>query len=119
MLKDDINQVMLQTVKLIKQTADSRCVWIGPPQAAVSVISVNAYDQFVQKLESTVTSNGCYFVNSSDKTNRGNLHDPLGLHYSCSDATKWSQKVSAQLVPVLSNDLQAPNAISIPNGFIN
>ncbi len=41
MLKDDIDQVMLQTVKLIKETAGSHCIWIGPPQAAVSVISAN------------------------------------------------------------------------------
>jgi lysophospholipase L1-like esterase len=113
MLKADLQKTMKDVVSLISKTkiSGSKCIWIGPPQAALSFISKEAYDYFVERLEAVTTANDCRFVDSKNKTARENLSDPMGLHYNCNHGTKWASKVITEIQPLLSdlNKSSQPN----------
>lgn len=88
----------------IKQ-AGSQCVWIGPPQAAEFFYPLTKFNEFVEKLESIVESEGCRFVNSVDSTSRENLSDSMGIHYGCKDAEIWAKKTVPILKPLIEKAL--------------
>lgn len=116
MVKGKRDQTVAETRSLILKIKESgsQCIWIGPPQAALFFSPLTKFNEFVEKLEAVVESEGCRFVSSSDKTSRENLNDSMGLHYSCKDAQNWGKKIAPVLKPLvetaLSQDAPAADA---------
>jgi hypothetical protein len=83
--------------------ADSLCVWIGPPQTALSTKPVKDYEQFVADLGRTVMGKGCIFIDSNPLSDRRLLlrGDPEGIHYQGVGERAWETKVWEQLRPQL------------------
>jgi hypothetical protein len=83
--------------------ANSLCVWIGPPQTAISTKPVKDYEQFVADLGRAVTSKGCIFIDSNPLSDRSQLlrGDPEGIHYQGVGERAWETKVWQQLRPQL------------------
>lgn len=105
MIKGKRDQTESETRSLILKIKESgsQCIWIGPPQAAVFFSPQAKFNEFVEKLEAVVESEGCRFISSVDKTSRENLNDSMGLHYGCKDAETWAKKT----VPVLKQLVEA------------
>ncbi len=82
---------------------DSQCVWIGPPQAAVTTKPVKDYERFVADVGRVAKSAGCAFIDSNPLSDRAFvLHgDPEGIHYQGAGEKAWETKVWGQLRPVL------------------
>ena len=83
--------------------ANSLCVWIGPPQTAISTKPVKDYEQFVADLGHTLASKGCIFIDSNPLSDRSQLlrGDPEGIHYQGAGERAWETKVWQQLRPQL------------------
>ena len=83
--------------------ANSRCVWIGPPQAALETKPVKDYEQFVADVGRVVASKGCIFIDSNPLSDRALLlrGDPEGIHYQSVGERAWETKVWQQLHPQL------------------
>jgi hypothetical protein len=103
MIKGKRDQTESETRSLIMKIKESgsQCIWIGPPQAALFFSPETKFNEFVEKLETVVESEGCRFVSSSDKTARENLNDSMGLHYGCKDAERWAKKTFPVLKPLV------------------
>lgn len=94
-------QSSVQGVIRVIKAQGARCIWIGPPQATLKFLSLEKYENFVASLKSTVVAEGCIFVDSSDKTDRGTITDPEGLHFKCAEGKSWGLKVFAEIQPLL------------------
>jgi hypothetical protein len=105
MLKANLDKTMKDVTTIIQniRAKGSACIWIGPPQPALFFLSKAAYEHFVQTLSAVVSHANCQFVDSNTKTSRQNLNDPMGLHYSCRDATHWAEQVFREISPSLVN----------------
>ncbi|MBN8541796.1 MAG: SGNH/GDSL hydrolase family protein [Deltaproteobacteria bacterium] len=99
--KRDQSESEARSLILKIKEAGSQCIWIGPPQAALFFSPEAKFNEFVEKLESVVESEGCRFVSSVDKTARENLNDSMGLHYGCKDAETWAKKTIPVLKPLV------------------
>jgi len=109
--KRDQTESEARSLILKIKEAGSQCVWIGPPQAALFFSPETKFNEFVEKLETFVESEGCRFVSSVDKTARENLNDSMGLHYGCRDAETWAKKTFPVLKPLVEAALaQEPAA---------
>ncbi len=109
--KRDQTESEARSLILKIKEAGSQCVWIGPPQAALFFSPETKFNEFVEKLEAFVESEGCRFVSSVDKTARENLNDSMGLHYGCKDAETWAKKTFPVLKPLVEAALaQEPAA---------
>lgn len=111
MLKSNWSATEADVIALIRQTkaAGSRCIWIGPPQASTRFMSVNQYNLFVSRLQETVTTNGCEFIDSSTRTDRANTEgDSMGLHYGCGSATSWANSINSTLSALLGTPTASP-----------
>jgi hypothetical protein len=76
----------------------SACIWIGPPQPGNLFVPPSVYESFVDDLQHTVTSNGCRYISSADKTDRRDLgENTKDDHYSKPDAEAWARKVLYEL----------------------
>lgn len=108
MLKANLDATMKDVTTFIQKikSAGSQCIWIGPPQAALSFMSKDSYERFVERLDAITTNSGCRFINSNEKTARENLKDPMGVHYSCDHGTAWSKKVFSELSPIATEMLK-------------
>lgn len=104
MLKSPPRDAMNDVTKALDKikASGSLCIWVGPPQASTSFISKQKYEEFVQRLDSTVSQSGCLFVSSSNKTARENINDPQGIHYGCNDSKQWADKAFKQLGPIVN-----------------
>jgi hypothetical protein len=83
--------------------AGSQCVWIGPPQVALSTKPVKDYEQFVADVGRTVAAKGCIFIDSNPLSDRAMLlkGDPEGIHYQGAGERAWETKVWGELRPQL------------------
>lgn len=90
---------LLRTVK----KSGSRCIWIGPPQAALKTRSEAEYGVFVAGLKKTVESSGCAFIDSAPLSDRRYVMagDPEGTHYQGEGEKKWAAAVWTVLAPAL------------------
>jgi hypothetical protein len=79
-------------INLIKMK-NSECLWIGPPQPKEHFISFKEFLEFNEQLRKTVESLNCQFLSSAELTDRNQISDPLGLHYSCQQGRVWAQKI--------------------------
>ncbi|MDZ4084409.1 MAG: SGNH/GDSL hydrolase family protein [Bdellovibrionales bacterium] len=114
MIKGKRDQTESETRSLIMKIkeAGSQCIWIGPPQAALFFSPLTKFNEFVEKLEAIVESEGCRFVSSTDKTSRENLNDSMGLHYGCKDAQNWAIKVAPVVKPLVEAGLSQDASLS-------
>jgi hypothetical protein len=72
----------------------SACIWVGPPQPGDLFIAPAVYDSFVADLKSTVTTKGCRYIGSDDKTDRNVLGQHTKEdHYPKEEAVIWAEKV--------------------------
>jgi hypothetical protein len=83
--------------------ARSLCVWIGPPQVALTTKPVKDYEQFVADVGRAATDKGCIFIDSNPLSDRNYLlrGDPEGIHYQGVGERAWETKVWGELRPVL------------------
>lgn len=102
---DAINDAKVMIEKIKDKGAE--CVWLGPPQAALSYMPELRFKEFVEKFSLGIEEAGCRYVSSLDKTDRGNINDPMGLHYGKKDAERWGEKVSKELGPLIDAALAA------------
>jgi len=104
--KPDFYDFYLNTVaRLIGQikTAGSGCIWIGPPQTALSTKPVKEYERFVADIARVAQGADCTFIDSNQLSDRAYLlkRDPEGIHYEPTGERAWEAKVWVQLEPVL------------------
>ena len=102
---DAINDAKAMIEKIKDKGAE--CVWVGPPQAALSYMPETRFKDFVEKFSLGIEEAGCRYVSSLDKTDRGNINDSMGLHYSKKDAERWGEKVAKELGPLVDAALTA------------
>jgi hypothetical protein len=76
----------------------SACIWVGPPQPGTRFVSAGTYDRFLARLKATVLANGCRYIASDDKTDRGDLGgDTKEDHYPAGEARAWARAVIDEL----------------------
>lgn len=103
MLKARVGDAINDAKAMIEKIKDkgAECVWVGPPQAALSYMPEIRFNEFVEKFSLGIEEAGCRYVSSLDKSDRGNINDPMGLHYGKKDAERWGEKVSKELAPIV------------------
>lgn len=109
MLKARVGDAINDAKAMIEKIKDkgAECVWVGPPQAALSYMPETRFKDFVEKFSLGIEEAGCRYVSSLDKTDRGNINDPMGLHYAKKDAERWGEKVTKELGPLVDAALTA------------
>ncbi len=109
MLKARVGDAINDAKAMIEKIKDkgAECVWVGPPQAALSYMPETRFKDFVEKFSLGIEEAGCRYVSSLDKTDRGNINDSMGLHYSKKDAERWGEKVAKELGPLVDAALTA------------
>jgi hypothetical protein len=87
--------------------ARSLCLWIGPPQPALTTKPAEDYEQFVADVGKVVASKGCIFIDSNPLSDRAMIlrNDPEGIHYQGVGEKSWETKVWAVLRPQLISHL--------------
>ena len=96
------------------QEAKSRCIWVGPPDAAKQPFKKNL-EQGVKEIRALVEKRGCLFIDSSKITQYpANKSD--GIHYGPKEATEWGKKVTGEIDKSLSTLTQnsAPPLMMAP-----
>ena len=85
----------------------SGCIWIGPPQAALSTKPASDYRRLVDGMAAAVKAKGCAFIDSDPLSNRANVlkGDREGTHYNADGEKAWERKVWSVLQPVLRTEL--------------
>lgn len=86
--------------RLIRAVHDnnSTCIWVGPPQAGDGFVSVAKYESFIADLRDVVTSNGCRYISSADKTDRRVFGEhSRDDHFDRDDAVAWADRVLGEL----------------------
>jgi hypothetical protein len=88
-------------------SAQSACIWIGPPQTAITTKPVEEYEAFVARFARAARSNGCVYIDSNRLSDRNFVlrSDPEGIHYQGAGEKAWETKVWAELEPALKNQL--------------
>ncbi len=83
--------------------ARSLCVWIGPPQVALTTKPVKDYEQFVADVGRAAADSGCIFIDSNPLSDRNYLlrSDSEGIHYQGEGERAWETKVWSKLHPAL------------------
>ena len=81
----------------------SQCVWIGPPQPALSTKPAADYERFVADVGRAARAAGCAYIDSDPLSDRGFVlkGDPEGIHYQGAGERAWEAKVWGVLKPVL------------------
>ncbi|MEI9997029.1 MAG: SGNH/GDSL hydrolase family protein [Rhizomicrobium sp.] len=96
---------LAQARRLADAIADghSRCIWIGPPQAALKTKPEADYARFVADVGRAVRGEGCAFIDSAPLSDRNFVlrGDPEGIHYQAAGEKDWERKVWTVLRPVL------------------
>jgi hypothetical protein len=89
------------------QAAGSRCIWIGPPQVALTTKPEADYRRFVTDLGRAVRAAGCGYVDSNPLSDRKYVlaRDSEGIHYSGAGERDWEMRVWVQLRPLLLSQL--------------
>ena len=107
MLRSNIDNVMRDVSALIQKVraVGSLCVWVGPPQAKTSFISQERYQQFISRLQDTVVSGSCRYIDSSTKTDAKDTHSD-GVHYQTAAARAWGTKVAQEVYEILRQSQQ-------------
>ncbi|MBS0472715.1 MAG: SGNH/GDSL hydrolase family protein [Proteobacteria bacterium] len=89
------------------QTAGSQCIWIGPPQAALTTKPLADYERFTADLGRALRAAGCGYVDSNPLSDRKYVlaRDPEGIHYQGAGERDWETRVWVQLRPLLLSKL--------------
>ena len=83
----------------------SQCIWIGPPQAALTAKPLADYERFVADAGKVARAAGCAYIDSNPLSDRKYVlrGDSEGIHYQGAGEKAWETKVWAQLRPVLKS----------------
>jgi len=94
---------------MIKQVraANSRCIWIGPPQPALKTRTAAEYTDFMAALREQVEADGCTFIDSGPLSDRRYVlaRDSEGTHYTGEGEKQWSVGVWNVLAPAVDKAL--------------
>ncbi|MDR3528181.1 MAG: hypothetical protein P4L57_12980 [Rhizomicrobium sp.] len=94
---------------MIKQVraANSRCIWIGPPQPALKTRTADEYNDFMDSLRQQVEADGCTFIDSGPLSDRRFVlpRDSEGTHYTGEGEKQWSVGVWRVLAPAVDKAL--------------
>ena len=83
------------------RSSGSRCVWVGPPDAARKPFASNL-TQGVREVRQLVENNNCVFIDSTKVTKYpGGRND--GIHYGAKESAEWGGKVAAEIQKHLPN----------------
>ena len=98
-----------QVSQLAQQIADSGsgCVWIGPPQPALTTKPAVDYQRFAADMGSAARAAGCRFIDSDPLSDRALVlrRDPEGTHYQSQGEKNWAAKVWPLLEPMIKTAL--------------
>jgi hypothetical protein len=84
-------------------SAQSACIWIGPPQTAIKTKPISVYEAFVAQFAQAARRKGCVYIDSNRLSDRNFVlrGDPEGIHYQGVGEKAWEAKVWAVLEPAL------------------
>jgi hypothetical protein len=57
------------------------------------------------KMSLAAAEASCRYISSVNKTDRNNLNDPMGLHYTAKHGQAWGEKVMVELAPLVGGAL--------------
>lgn len=94
-----------QVGELAQQIADagSQCIWIGPPEPALTTKPAQDYARFAADMGAAAQAAGCRFIDSNPLSDRAFVlkRDPEGTHYQGQGEKNWAAKVWPLLEPMI------------------
>lgn len=93
-------QSIVAMMNLIK-AEKSECIWIGPPDANSKIVSKTKLLETNQLLKDLSLTYGCHYIDSLALT-KFPADNKEGIHYPPSLSGAWGEKVSLQLLKIIS-----------------
>jgi len=90
------------------KAAGSRCIWIGPPEPALSTRSIAEYRRLTGDLARIAKAGGCDFVDSDPLSDRAYVlkRDSEGIHYRSEGEKAWEAKLWPVIEPLVMAGLK-------------
>lgn len=91
---------IIEVMRTIK-AAKSACIWIGPPDANSKIVTKEKLIETNQLIKKISIEEGCSYINSLVFT-QFPKDNKEGIHYPPSLSAEWGEKVSLELLKIIS-----------------
>ena len=87
----------IESMMLKIKDENSKCIWIGPPDANSKIVTKEKLKETNQLLSKLAKKNNCYYIDSLLLT-KFPKNEKEGIHYSPSLSASWGEKLSLNLL---------------------
>ncbi len=88
-------------MKMIKEN-DSRCIWLGPPDALSKIVTKAKLQETNELLTNLASQNNCYYIDNL-KLTKFPVESKEGIHYPPNLAAQWGELAAKEILKIISS----------------